>query len=123
MDGYGDFLTVGDNYSEGGGPAYAVAIHMTFIDPDQDDAMFIYHFKSDTNDVPTDPAGKFGEALNKLILELNYGDSHLMETSAVHEFRELHVRGHFPGLGYVKKLSIKHHLETLATYHASAGNG
>ena len=123
MDGYGDFLTVGDNYSEGGGPAYAVAIHMTFIDPDQDDAMFIYHFKSDTNDVPTDPAGKFGEALNKLILELNSGDSHLMETSAVHEFRELYVRGHFPGLGYVKKLSIKHHLETLATYHASAGNG
>jgi putative ATP-binding protein len=122
MDGYGDFLTVGDNYSEGGGPAYAVAIHMTFIDPDQDNAMFIYHFKSDTNDVPTDPAGKFSEALNKLISALNSGNSHLLETSAVHEFRELHARGHFPGLGYVKKLSIKHHLETLATYHVSAGN-
>ena len=84
--------------------------------------MFIYHFKSDTNDAPTDPAGKFSEALNKLISALNSGNSHILETSAVHEFRELHARGHFPGLGYVKKLSIKHHLETLATYHVSAGN-
>lgn len=119
MDGYGDFLTVGDTYSEGGGPAYAVAIHLTFIDPDQDDAMFVYHFKSDTNDTPTDPAGKFSQAVNKLVDKLNLGDSKLYETSAITEFRDLHARGHFPGLGYVKKLSIKHHLETLAIYHSS----
>jgi hypothetical protein len=36
MDGFGDFLIVGDDYTEGGGPAYAVAIHLTFIDPDKD---------------------------------------------------------------------------------------
>jgi len=123
MDGYGDFLTVGDNYSEGGGPAYAVAIHLTFIDSDQDAAMFIYHFKSDTNDTPTDPAGKFAQALSKLIAKLDSGDSNLLETSAVLEFRDLHERGHFPGLGYVKKLSIKHHLETLASYHSADSNG
>jgi len=117
LDGYGDFLTVGDTYSEGGGPAYAVAIHLTYIDPEQDDAMFAYHFISDTNDTPTDPAGKFGQALAKLMFRLNRGDSHLEETSAIREFRELHDRGHFPGLGYVKKLSIKHHLETLSLYH------
>lgn len=123
MDGYGDFLTVGDNYSERGGPAYAVAIHLTFIDPNQDDAMFIYHFKSDTNDTPTDPAGKFAQALGKLIAKLDSGGSSLLETSAVLEFRDLHERGHFPGLGYVKKLSIKHHLETLASYHSADSNG
>lgn len=122
MDGYGDFLTVGDNYSEGGGPAYAVAIHLTFIDPDQDNAMFIYHFKSDTNDTPTDPAGKFSQALNKLIKKLDEGDSKLLETTAIKEFKELNARGHFPGLGYVKKLSIKHHLETLADYHRKTLN-
>ena len=122
MHGYGDFLTVGNNYSEGGGPAYAVAIHLTFIDPGQDDAMFIYHFKSDTNDTPTDPAGKFAQALRKMIEKLESGDSKLLETSAIEEFRELHNRSHFPGLGYVKKLSIKHHLETLADYHNSNRN-
>lgn len=117
MDGYGDFLTVGDSFSEGGGPAYAVAIHLTFIDPTKDDEMFVYHFISDSNDTPTDPAGKFGQALGKLIGRLDGGNSNLVETTAVQEFRKLYERGHFPGLGYVKKLSIKHHIETLAHFH------
>ncbi|TCL87672.1 hypothetical protein EDF31_102377 [Curtobacterium sp. PhB142] len=120
MDGYGDFLTVGDFYAEGGGPAYAVAIHLTFIDPVLDDTMRIYHFISDSNDTPTDPAGKFAQALQKLIDRLDSGNSGLLRTSAIEEFRELHDRQHFPGLGHVKKLSMKHHLETLADYHQSA---
>lgn len=120
MDGYGDFLTVGDRFSEGGGPAYAVAIHLTYIDPDNDDAMFVYHFKSDSNDTPTDPANKFAEALAKLIAKLDAPESKLVETSAVEEFRRLHDAGHFPGLGYIKKLSIRHHIETLADYHRNS---
>lgn len=116
LDGFGDFLIVGDDYSEGGGPAYAVAIHLTFIDPERDNAMYIYHFVSDTKDTPTDPAGKFAQALRKLIEKLDTGTSKLLETSAVEEFRQLHAKGHFPGLGYVKKLSMKHHIETLANY-------
>lgn len=116
MAGFGDFLIVGDVYSEGGGPAYAVAIHLTFIDPDKDDVMYIYHFVSDTKDTPTDPAGKFAQALAKLIAKLNSGTSHILETEAIKEFRDLHAKGHFPGLGYVKKLSMKHHIETLADY-------
>jgi len=116
MSGFGDFLIVGDVYSEGGGPAYAVAIHLTFIDPDKDDVMYIYHFVSDTKDTPTDPTGKFAQALAKLITKLNSGTSHILETEAIKEFRDLHAKGHFPGLGYVKKLSMKHHIETLANY-------
>lgn len=116
MAGFGDFLTVGDVYSEGGGPAYAVAIHLTFIDPDKDNVMYCYHFVSDTNNTPTDPAGKFAQALKKLILQLDSGNSHILETEAIEEFRILHAKGHFPGLGYVKKLSMKHHIETLAAF-------
>ena len=116
MEGFGDFLMVGDAYSEGGGPAYAVAIHLTFIDPDKDHVMYIYHFVSETKDTPTDPAGKFAQALAKLIAKLDSGTSHILETEAITEFRDLHDKGHFPGLGYVKKLSMKHHIETLADY-------
>ena len=116
MNGFGDFLTVGDVYSEGGGPAYAVAIHLTFIDPNKDEVMYIYHFVSDTKDTPTDPAGKFGQALAKLVAKFESGNSNLHETEALQEFLELHQKGHFPGLGYVKKLSMKHHIETLAHY-------
>ncbi|PWW71552.1 hypothetical protein C7212DRAFT_349008, partial [Tuber magnatum] len=97
MDGFGDFLIVGDEYAESGGPAYAVAIHLTFIDPDKDDAMFIYHFVSNRRDTPTDPAGKFAEALEKMINQLDAG-SHVLETEAVREFRELHEKKHYPGL-------------------------
>jgi hypothetical protein len=116
MDGFGDFLIVGDDYTEGGGPAYAVAIHLTFIDPSEDDVMYIYHFVSTTKDTPTDPAGKFGQALDKLIEKLDSGTSNLFESSAIKEFRDLHKKGHFPGLGYVKKLSMNHHIETLAGF-------
>lgn len=116
MEGFGDFLTVGDDFSEGGGPAYAVAIHLTFIEPKKDDAMCIYHFVSTTRDTPTDPAGKFGQALEKFVIKYKSGTSNLYDTSAVQELQELHNKGHFPGLGVVKKLSMKHHIETIAAY-------
>lgn len=116
MDGFGDFLIVGDDYTEGGGPAYAVAIHVTYIDPARDDVMYVYHFISATRDTPTDPAGKFGQALADLIAKLDTGTSNVLETEAIQEFRELHRKQHFPGLGYVKKLSMKHHIETLAHF-------
>ena len=116
MNGFGDFLIVGDDYSESGGPAYAVAIHLTFIDGDKDDVMYIYHFVSDRQDTPKDPAGKFLEALNKLIDKVDEPTSKVLETEAVKEFRELHQRRHYPGLGYLKKLSMQHHVETLANH-------
>lgn len=116
VEGFGDFLTVGDDYTEGGGPAYTVALHVTFIDDSSDDEMHIQHFKSDRQDTPKDPAGKFQEALTKLIGALNAPGSKFYDTEAMREFRDLHDRGHFPGLGYIKKLSMKHHIETLSMY-------
>lgn len=116
MNGFGDFLIVGDEFSESGGPAYAVAIHLTFIKSDKDDEMHMHHFKSDRFDTPTDPAGKFAEALAKLEKEVNSASTFVYKTKAVQEFLDLHARGHFPGLGYVKKLSMQHHIETLAEY-------
>jgi hypothetical protein len=120
VDGFGDFLIVGDDYSEGGGPAYAIAIHLTFIDSDQDDTMQIYHFVSKRQDTPKDPAGKFAEALAKMMKTLDSPGSKVLETEAVKEFRTFYKKKHFPGLGYVKKLSMNHHIETLAAYLRTA---
>lgn len=120
VDGFGDFLIVGDDYSEMGGPAYAVAIHLTFIDPDNDGQMYIHHFVSDRSTTPTDPAGKFAEALSKLVTEVERADTKVERTDAVAEFLDLHHRRHFPGLGYVKKLSMKHHIQTLSNYLSAA---
>jgi hypothetical protein len=120
MDGFGDFLIVGDEYSESGGPAYAIAIHLTFIDPDKEDEMWVHHFLSERQDTPKDPAGKFAEALARMMKVLNKPGCKILETKAVQEFRQLHEDGHFPGLGHVKKLSMNHHVETLADYFAPA---
>ena len=116
MDGFGDFLIVGNQYSESGGPAYAVAIHLTYIDQSRDLEMHIQHFISDRRDTPVDPAGKCSEALSKLIATVNENSCGILTTSAVEEFKNLHQENHFRGLGYVKNLSMLHHIETLSRY-------
>lgn len=116
MNGFGDLQMVGDSYSEGGGPAYTVAIHLTSIDAKNDDIMCIHHFKSDRQDSPEDPAGKFLEALTKFIAFLDSPNNQFYETKAVAEFRDLFREKKFPGLGYSKKLSMMHHIETLSIF-------
>ncbi len=119
FDGFGDFLIVGDEFRESGGPAYAVAIHLTYIDKNRYNDMFIHHFISDTVDTPTDPGGKFMQALKKLVVEVNKPDSSIFKSFAVAEYIDLYNNQHFPGLGYVKKLSMQHHLELIAHYMRS----
>ena len=118
MDGFGDYLIVGDEFSETGGPAYAVAIHLTYLDDDDD--MFIYHFISDQTKSPTDPGGKFLEALAKLIKKVKKPNSLIYKSEACTEYLELFKKQHYPGLGYVKKLSMQHHLELVADYFERA---
>jgi hypothetical protein len=104
--GFGDYLTIGDDYAESGWLPYAVAIHFTFAKPNKQ--IWIKHFVSDSNRDTTDVAGKFGEALIKLIDFIN---DEGINTVAANEFRQLAQDGHYPGLGSLKKLSLKNHLE------------
>lgn len=113
-DAFGDFLIVGKDFREGGGPAYAIAIHLTYVDPEADDAIAIKHYVSVDVDTPKDPAGKFFQALHKLAEDVNRQNSPILKTSAVEEYLQLYRDQHFPGLGYVKKLSMQHHLELMA---------
>lgn len=114
VDGFGDYLITGDDFRESGGPAYAVAIHLTYLDNDDD--MNIFHFLSDQTDSPTDPGGKFIEALDKLVKEIEKQKSQIFKSTACKEYLSLHKQSHYPGLGYVKKLSMQHHLELIADY-------
>jgi hypothetical protein len=114
MDGFGDFLIVGDDFSETGGPAYAVAIHLTYLENEGD--MYIYHFISDQTNSPTNPGGKFLEALKKLVSVINKPNSLIFKSEACKEFLDLNSRQYYPGLGYIKKLSMQHHIELIAEY-------
>jgi hypothetical protein len=113
VNGFGDFLIVGDDFSESGGPAYAVAIHLTHIDADEDEDMFVNHYVSDRKNSPHDPGGKFLEALKKLVSDVTQKGSPIYHSEAVSEYMRCHEKEHYPGLGYVKKLSMQHHVELM----------
>lgn len=109
--GYGDFLIVGDEYRDSGGPAYAVAIHITFIDHERDSEMFIYHFVSTDRSDASNPKRKYLQALEKMFNRVDEPGSPIEKTEGIDLFRANHESGAFPGLGVAKKQSMMHHIE------------
>ena len=102
--GFSDYLIVGREYSETGGPAYAIAIHLTFLDKNDDDIMKIFHFKSDSSATYRNPAGKFSEALNKMFSVIdNPQEDRIFNSSAIQDYRRLKNTIRYPGLGALKK--------------------
>ncbi len=111
FQGFADFVTIGDEYTESGFLPYAVVIHLTYIKDNEE--IWIRHFVSDSNEDTTDVAGKFSEALAKLIQFINDRE---IDSVACQEFRELNSTGSYSGLGVIKKLSVKHHLEIINNF-------
>lgn len=109
--GFADYSVVGEEYNETGFAPYAVAIHIVYFDTDE--SLRVKHFVSDSNDDISDPAGKFQEALSKLV---EWNKEKKIDTVAMREFEDLYRREAYPGLGTVKKLSIMHHLELIGRY-------
>ena len=108
-DHFGDYLTVGETYHEGGGPAYAVAIHITYINTANDNTIWINHYISDSNDSPSDPGNKAREALRKLSHDIAMGNLPA-QSNALNMLLEHYKNDRYPGLGMLKKLSMWHHL-------------
>lgn len=108
--GFSDYLTIGSDFIEGGRLPYAVVIHLIYLDTGSGDIR-IHHFISDTNYDDSDTAGKFYEALSKLV---NFVDTHsIPETIAISKFKEYYDSQTYPGLGVIKKLSMMHHIELM----------
>ncbi|MFT4414518.1 sce7725 family protein [Fredinandcohnia humi] len=112
--GFSDFSIVGAEYNESGFAPYAVAIHIVY--PNSENALEIMHFVSDSNSDTSDPAGKFSEALGKLIdWYQQYMSDERMNTLAMKYFLRHYEEGTYPGLPTLKKLSIMHHLELIGS--------
>lgn len=113
--GFGDYTILSEEYSESGGPAYVVTIHLSYINPDEFDAMYVRHFSSFNDDSPANPGGKFKSALEKVFEYIEKNPESFTETLGLRELLDL--RGSpFPGLGQVKKYSMKHHIETTCNF-------
>lgn len=110
LAGFSDYTTLAKDFIEGGMLPYAIAIHLTY--QRSEDQIYVHHFVSDSNFDQSNIRGKFFEATAKIAPF--YDGEGYMKTSAVEEFihRSTSEDG-FPGLGYIKKLSIKNHLELI----------
>ena len=107
---FGDFSIVGDYYSDTGGPAHAVALHHIHFGEDSH-SLCVSHFISDRTQMPVDTPGKIIEAVNHLVEAL--ADLPSNDTDACNEYRTISGSQDSPGLGYMKRLAIRQHLEVM----------
>lgn len=105
-DGISDFQTIGDGYQDGGRLPRAVVLHLTY-QREPSGPVYIRHFTSDSNLDAADTAGKFAEAVKKLV---KFADERKLSNPAVEKFRFYESNGGFPGLGTLKKVSIQNHI-------------
>ena len=110
--GFSDYSIVGESYSDSGFAPTAIAIHIVYFNEKQD--LRIHHFVSDTNENLRNQAGKFEEALEKLLNAIEEGK--ISQTMAIKEFQRLSDTKTYPGLGTIKKLTMMHHIELVGKY-------
>lgn len=111
--GFSDFTVLPSEYVDGGSTPRAVVIHLTYLDPAHENEIWIRHFTSNTNDSIANVQGKFGEAAQKAI---RFCDQSGLNNSAIAELRAYFDQGRYPGLGMVKKISIKNHLTVVNNF-------
>lgn len=111
FQGFSDYTTLPSEYIEGGSTPRAVVIHLTYLNSQNE--IWIRHFTSETNDSIANVQGKFAEAAAKAV---NYCRQNGLSNSAIRELEGYFDAEHYPGLGTVKKLSIKNHLLVLSQY-------
>ena len=105
--GLSDYTVLPKDFIDGGMLPYAVAIHMTYEKNESE--IFVRHFVSDTNEDQSNIQRKFFEAASKL--KVFFADK--VRTPAVDSLIQLLDENKYPGLGVIKKLSIRNHMELM----------
>lgn len=105
--GIADFTLMPSDFIEGGSTPRAVVIHLSYIKNESNNEVWVRHFTSNTNDSIANVQGKFAEATEKAIAFI---DKYKIENIALDELKKYYDEQKYPGLGIVKKISIKNHL-------------
>lgn len=114
--GFSNYSIIGSEFNSNGFTPKAVVIHIVYFRANEE--LWIRHFVSKTQDDSVDVAGKFAEALEALMEWYHSSgfDHDRNDSQALKEFEQMYKDKHYEGLGVVKKLSIKHHLEIMGRY-------
>lgn len=102
--GFSDFTALAKNLRPGGSLPQVVAIHMTYQKSER--VINVHHFLSDSRNGTNDIRGEFAEANQKI--PAFYEDK--IPTLAVEQISRMG----YPGLGAIKKFSIKNHFELIS---------
>lgn len=116
QDGYqafADFTTLPSEFVDGGSTPRAVVIHLTYLNPDLENQIWIRHFTSNDGDSIANVQGKFAQAAKKAV---DFCDNLPLLNSATNELKRYLEEGRYPGLGTVKKVSIKNHLLIMSDF-------
>lgn len=111
--GFGDFVTIGYDYVEGGFTPYTVAIHITYLNNESDGEIWIRHFLSATAKVNPNTQEMILEALEDFADFISENPHILNFSSGCEELLRIQKSGESTSLGNIKKLSIMHHLELM----------
>jgi hypothetical protein len=111
--GFSDFTVLPREFVDGGSTPRAVVIHLTYVNQESENQIWIRHFTSDTNDSIVNVQGKFAEAAGKASV---FCKSANLRNSAIDELLAYYDEHRYPGLGTVKKISIKNHLLVVSSY-------
>ncbi|MCC8410000.1 sce7725 family protein [Mucilaginibacter sp. UR6-1] len=108
--GIGDYLTIGDYFSDGGGATYIVTLHITRHSPK---GLITHHFSSTYQSKTKGlTAPKFAEANSLLVTNPNITP---LSSSGLTLYRGWHNTKHNPQLGAAKKASMMHHIELMSS--------
>ncbi|PJJ10231.1 hypothetical protein CLU83_3630 [Flavobacterium sp. 1] len=110
-NGFSDYTVLPSEFIDGGSTPRAVVIHLTYINGQSQ--IMIRHFTSESNDSIANIQGKFAEAAQKAV---EYCRLNHLTNSAIQELENYFDEQHYPGLGTVKKISIKNHLLIVSHY-------
>lgn len=111
FSGFSDYTVLPSEYVDGGSTPRAVVIHLTYLNAQNQ--IFIRHFTSETNDSIANVQGKFAEAAHKAV---RFCRDNGLHNSAISELENYYDNQHYPGLGTVKKISIKNHLLVVSSF-------
>jgi hypothetical protein len=111
FDGFSDFTVLPKLWVDGGQSPYAIVIHLTYIGVNNE--IWIRHFTSETNHSSENPQGKFAEAARKAT---SFCEKNNINNSAIKILNEYYSKNLYPGLGMIKKISIKNHLIVVSDY-------
>lgn len=112
-NGFADFTVLPKEFIDGGSTPRAVVIHLTYLNEQNERQIWIRHFTSETNDSISNVQGKFAEAAEKAI---RFCAELPLDNTAITELRNYYNDQKYPGLGTVKKISIKNHLLIIRSF-------